>query len=113
MVLKAIGRILLVPFAALMAALASSFVIFTLGSERITHAVYGSQGIEAADQMKPEELAGYANSLAEKFHEYYEKVDVIHSDEQVKNARAVLVHAVRTALRNSMLLLGIHVSERM
>jgi arginyl-tRNA synthetase len=69
--------------------------------------------IEAADQLKPEELAAYANSLAEKFHEYYEKVDVIHSDEQVKNARAVLVRAVQIALRNSMELLGIRVSERM
>jgi len=69
--------------------------------------------IEAADQLKPEEIAGYANSLAEKFHEYYEKVDVIHSDEQVKNARAVLVRAVQTVLSNSMELLGIRLSERM
>jgi len=69
--------------------------------------------IESADQLKPEELASYANSLAEKFHEYYEKVDVIHSDEQVKNARAMLVEAVQIALRNSMKLLGIRVSERM
>jgi len=69
--------------------------------------------IEAADQLKPEEIAGYANSLAEKFHEYYEKVDVIHSDEQVKNARAVLVRAVQTVLSSSMELLGIRLSERM
>jgi arginyl-tRNA synthetase len=69
--------------------------------------------IEAADQLKPEELANYSSSLAEKFHEYYEKVDVIHSDENVKNARAVLVRAVQVALRNSLALLGIDLSERM
>ncbi len=69
--------------------------------------------IEAADQLKPEELAAYANAVAEKFHEYYEKVDVIHSDEQVKNARAMLVRAVQIVLNNSMELLGIRVSERM
>jgi arginyl-tRNA synthetase len=69
--------------------------------------------IEAADQLKPEELAGYANSLAEKFHEYYEKVDVIHADAHVKNARAVLVRAVQTALSNSMNMLGVRVTERM
>jgi arginyl-tRNA synthetase len=69
--------------------------------------------VEAADQLKPEEIASYANSLAEKFHEYYEKVDVIHADEQVKNARAFLVRAVQIALRNSMELLGIRLSERM
>jgi len=68
---------------------------------------------EAADQLKPEELANYSSSLAEKFHEYYEKVDVIHSDENVKNARGILVRAVQVALRNSLRLLGIDVSERM
>jgi arginyl-tRNA synthetase len=68
---------------------------------------------EAADQLKPEELAAYANSVAEKFHEYYEKVDVIHADEQVKNARAMLVRAVQIVLNNSMELLGIRLSERM
>jgi arginyl-tRNA synthetase len=69
--------------------------------------------VEAADQLKPEEIANHANSLAEKFHEYYEKVDVIHADEQVKNARALLVKAVQITLRNSMELLGIKLTERM
>jgi arginyl-tRNA synthetase len=68
---------------------------------------------EAADQLKPEELAAYASSVAEKFHEYYEKVDVIHADENVKNARAALVGAVKVVLHNSTELLGITLSERM
>jgi len=68
---------------------------------------------EAADQMKPEDLANYANSIAEKFHEYYEKVDVIHADEHVKNARAMLVRAIQIVLNNSMTLLGITLTERM
>lgn len=68
---------------------------------------------EAADQLKPEELANYANVVAEKFHEYYEKVDVIHADERIKNARAILVKAIQTVLRNSMQLLGISLTERM
>jgi arginyl-tRNA synthetase len=68
---------------------------------------------EAADQLKPEELASYASTVAEKFHEYYEKVDVIHANEQVKNARAALVAAVQVVLQNSMELIGINLSERM
>jgi len=68
---------------------------------------------EAADQLKPEALASYASTVAEKFHEYYEKADVIHVDEQVKNARAALVAAIQIALRNSMALLGIELNERM
>jgi arginyl-tRNA synthetase len=69
--------------------------------------------VEAADQLKPEEIASYASMIAEKFHEYYEKADVIHADEQVKNARAALVAAVQIVLRNSMALLGIELNERM
>ncbi len=68
---------------------------------------------DAADQMKPEDLANYANSIAEKFHEYYEKVDVIHADEHVKNARGMLVKAIQIVLSNSMQLLGITLTERM
>jgi len=68
---------------------------------------------EAADQLKPEELANYANVVAEKFHEYYEKVDVIHAEEQVRNARAMLVKSVQLVLRNSMELLGVKLTERM
>jgi len=68
---------------------------------------------EAADQLKPEELANHANSLAEKFHEYYEKVDVIHSEKAVKEARALLVRAVQISLRNAMSVIGIGLTERM
>jgi arginyl-tRNA synthetase len=68
---------------------------------------------EAADQLKPEALASHANTVAEKFHEYYEKVDVIHANEEVKNARASLVAAIQIVLENSMDLLGINLSERM
>jgi len=67
----------------------------------------------AADQLKPEELTSYASVVAEKFHEYYEKVDVIHANEEVKNARAALVAAVQIVLQNSMELIGINLSERM
>jgi len=68
---------------------------------------------EAADQLKPEELASYANVIAEKFHEYYEKVDVIHAEPQVRNARALLVKSIQVVLQNSMNLLGISMTERM
>jgi arginyl-tRNA synthetase len=68
---------------------------------------------EAADQLKPEELANYANVMAEKFHEYYEKVDVIHAEESVRNARALLVKSIQVVLKNSMKLLGIALTDRM
>ena len=49
---------------------------------------------------------------AEKLHEYYEKVDAIDANEQVKNARAVLVAALQIVLQKFMELLGISLSER-
>jgi arginyl-tRNA synthetase len=69
---------------------------------------------EAADNLRPEQIAAYANMLAEKFHEYYERVNVLRADTLVlRAARLMLVRAVRNVLRNSMSVLGIDLSEKM
>ncbi|HID17581.1 TPA: arginine--tRNA ligase, partial [Candidatus Bathyarchaeota archaeon] len=68
----------------------------------------------SSDGLRPDDLANFANSLAEKFHEYYEKVDVIHvREEKLRGARLFLINAVRVVLKNSMELLGIKLAERM
>jgi arginyl-tRNA synthetase len=69
---------------------------------------------ESADRLKPEQIAGYANALAEKFHEYYEKVNVLRAETpKLKAARLMLIRALRVVLANSMNVLGIGLSERM
>jgi arginyl-tRNA synthetase len=69
---------------------------------------------ESADRLKPEQIASYANMVAEKFHEYYEKVNVLRADTPtLKAARLMLVRALRAVLANSMSVLGIDLSERM
>jgi arginyl-tRNA synthetase len=69
---------------------------------------------ESADRLKPEQIAGYANVLAEKFHEYYEKVNVLRAETpKLKAARLMLIQALRVVLANSMNVLGIDLSERM
>jgi arginyl-tRNA synthetase len=69
---------------------------------------------DAADNLRPEELAIFASALAEKFHEYYEKFPVLRAEnEKVKHARAQLVRAVATVLRNCMETLGIPLTEKM
>jgi arginyl-tRNA synthetase len=69
---------------------------------------------EAADSLRPEDLATFANSLAEKFHEYYEKFAVLRAESNdMRNARAQLVGAVAIVLRNCMDSLGIRLSEKM
>ncbi|MEM4246626.1 MAG: DALR anticodon-binding domain-containing protein, partial [Candidatus Bathyarchaeia archaeon] len=68
----------------------------------------------AADQLRPESLTAYANSLAEKFHEYYEKVSVIRTEEpKLRAARRLLINAVKVTLENCLGTLGIALSEKM
>jgi arginyl-tRNA synthetase len=69
---------------------------------------------ESADRLRPEQVAAYANVLAEKFHEYYEKVNVLRAETpKLKAARLMLIRALRIVLANSMNVLGMDLSERM
>jgi arginyl-tRNA synthetase len=69
---------------------------------------------ESADRLRPEQVASYANALAEKFHEYYEKVNVLRAETpKLKAARLMLIRALRIVLANSMNVLGMDLSERM
>jgi len=70
--------------------------------------------VEAAENLKPHDIANYANNLAEDLHSYYEKASVIRAEtKELGNARAALIDAVRTILKNSMNILGIKLTERM
>ncbi len=69
---------------------------------------------EAADNLKPEQVAAYANMLAEKFHEYYEKVNVLRADTpSLRAARLMLVRALGVVLANATHVLGIELAEKM
>lgn len=69
---------------------------------------------EAAEKLRPENLANYSNELAEIFHEYYEKVNVIRAEsEELKSARVGLVKAVKIVLENAMSLLGVKLTPKM
>ncbi|MEM3506532.1 MAG: arginine--tRNA ligase [Candidatus Bathyarchaeia archaeon] len=70
--------------------------------------------INASEKLRPDDLAIYANELAEKFHKYYEKVDVIHvEDMELRESRAFLVKSVKTVIKNVMDVLGISLSTKM
>jgi arginyl-tRNA synthetase len=69
---------------------------------------------ESADRLRPEQVASHANALAEKFHEYYEKVNVLRAETpELKAARLMLIRAIRIVLANSMNVLGMDLSEKM
>jgi arginyl-tRNA synthetase len=68
----------------------------------------------AADDLNPTLLCLYANLLAQRFHEFYEKSDISHVDNQeLKWQRVALVLAVRTVLKTVAGLLGLELAERM
>ncbi|MEM2320808.1 MAG: arginine--tRNA ligase [Candidatus Bathyarchaeia archaeon] len=69
---------------------------------------------EAADNLRPNLIADYANSLADKFNTFYALLPVIKAEtRELSDARLLLVDAVRIVLRNSLSLLGIEAPERM
>jgi arginyl-tRNA synthetase len=69
---------------------------------------------EAADFLKPNLIADYANSLADKFNTFYNAFPVIKAKPpELSDARLALVDAVRIVLRNALNLIGIFAPEKM
>jgi arginyl-tRNA synthetase len=68
----------------------------------------------SAEELNPTLLCLYANDLAQRFHEFYEKSDISHlQDEELKRQRASLVNATGTVLKSVTRLLGLKLAERM
>jgi len=70
--------------------------------------------IDAADNLKPNIVADYAVSLADRFNTFYAKYPVIKAEStDLSKARLRFADAVRITLRNALRLLGIVAPERM
>lgn len=69
--------------------------------------------IGAAINEEPHRLTRYAHELASLFHSFYNSCRVLIDDEELKNARLVLVEATRITLRNVLHLLGVSAPDRM
>jgi arginyl-tRNA synthetase len=70
--------------------------------------------IEAAELLKPNMIADFANTLADKFNTFYNALPVIKAEPQeLSDARLALVDAVRIVLRNALNLIGVFAPERM
>ena len=69
---------------------------------------------EAAESLKPHLIADYANSLADKFNTFYASLPVIKAEPPgLRDARIMLVDAVRISIHNALNLIGIEAPERM
>jgi len=70
--------------------------------------------VDAAENLRPNAVADFANALADKFNRFYTKLPVIKAKPpELSDARLALVDATRTVLRNALNLLGIEAPEKM
>jgi len=70
--------------------------------------------VEAAENLKPNTIADFANALADKFNTFYNALPVIKAKPpELSDARLALVDATRIVFKNSLSLLGIEAPERM
>ena len=80
----------------------------------LRHLLHFPEVIEySALKYEPNHLAEYLLRLAEKINNFYEKVQVISAEKEIKNARLTLINSAATIIKNGMNLLGIEVVEQM
>ena len=65
------------------------------------------------DNLEPQSIANYLQSLAGMFHKYYAKERVVTEDTDKTAARLILVKALQIVLSNGLSVLGIHAPEKM
>ena len=69
---------------------------------------------EAADNLTPSTVTGFAYDLAAKFNSFYASLPVLKAEpEDLRGARVSLVRGVRISLRNALTVLGIEALDRM
>ena len=70
--------------------------------------------MDAAENLRPNAIADFANALADRFNRFYTKLPVIKAKPpELSDARLALVDATRMVLRNALSLLGIEAPEKM
>ncbi len=80
----------------------------------LRHLLHFPEVIEySALKYEPNHLAEYLLRLAEKINNFYEKVQVISAEKEIKNARLTLINSAATIIKSGMNLLGIEVVEQM
>ena len=67
----------------------------------------------AAGQHEPHLIAHYLRELANALHTYYNAHQFIVDDEKMRNARLVLISAVRQVIKNGLALLGVSAPDKM
>jgi arginyl-tRNA synthetase len=67
----------------------------------------------AADNYSPNVVANYLFEMAQQFNSFYQSLQVLKAEEEIKNARLKLVEAFATVLKSGIYLLNIPFLEKM
>ncbi len=67
----------------------------------------------AAIHHEPHQIAYYCRELAHKLHTYYNAIQFIVDDENIRQARLSLIQSVKQVLKNSLQLIGVSTPETM
>ena len=93
---------------------------FELLSERLERelilnlASFPDTFVEATEYLKPNLIADYANSLADKFNTFYNAFPVIKAESpQLSDARIALTQAIQIVMHNALTLIGVVAPEKM
>jgi len=68
---------------------------------------------KSAKELRPHFLADYLHELADAFNEFYQSLQVLKAEEEVRNARLKIVETVMMIFKSGLYLLGIPVLEKM
>jgi len=70
--------------------------------------------VDSSENLRPNQIADYAVSLADKFNTFYGALPVLKtSPRELREARLILVASTKTVLHNALGLLGITAPEKM
>lgn len=67
----------------------------------------------AAQAYEPHQLVYYLKELANDFHSYYNKSHFLIDDNETRNARLILISAIKQVIQNGLSLLGVSSPEEM
>jgi arginyl-tRNA synthetase len=74
---------------------------------------YPAKLLQAAQHYEPHQLTHYLRDLATQFHSYYNSHKFIIDDDNLMQARLVLINATKQVLHNGLNLLGVNAPESM
>ncbi len=94
-----------------------SFELLTEKLEReliLNLASFPDTFIEASEYLKPNMIADYTNTLADKFNTFYNALPVIKADShELSQARIALTRAIQIVMYNALNLIGVVAPEKM